>query len=137
MPLEMLAIMVVLGLALAIGAVHLSGLSHPAHIEDATQAAARFGEDFPERNVMDCLITEDRRAAFLKLEGGGIGLVAAMGDRFITRLLDGAAMAGHTRPQPDEIDLEFRDFTYPSGAYGFGSAEEADRLAGWLEEVAA
>ena len=135
MPLELLAIMVVLGLAIAIGAVHFSGLSHAALIEGQVQAESRFAEDFPDSTIKDCLITSDKRSAFLQLEGRAVGLVTAMGDRYITRRVDAAVLAGVELQGEAGLALHFHDFTYPAGSYAFAGKGERERLAGWLEEM--
>lgn len=135
MPLEVLAIMVVVGLAIAIGAVHFSGLSHAAQIEGSEQAGERFRQDFPQIGVSAGLITKDRRAAFLQLDSGTVGLVATMGDRYITRQIDAAALSSVNRRGANGLELHYHDFTYPAAVYEFADASDADQLAGWLEEI--
>jgi hypothetical protein len=132
MPLEVLAIMVVAGLAFAIGAVHFTGASRPARVEDAEQAAARFTEDFPDCVPANCVITKDERAAFLELEPGRIGLVAAIGAKFITRIIGEEELKKLDEDKPGELVMRFRDFTYPAGRYRFNNEDDAQRVVAWL-----
>jgi len=132
MPLEILAIMVVAGLALAIGAVHFSGASRPARLESTDQALARFAEDYPEVVPSACIVTKDRRAAFLELELGSAGLVAAMGAKFITRMIGEAELKQLDEENPGELVMRFRDFTYPADRYRFENEDDAQRVVTWL-----
>jgi hypothetical protein len=132
MPLEILAIMVVAGLALAIGAVHFSGVSRAAQLESRDQALARFAEDYPDAAPTGCIMTSDRRAAFLMLEPGRVGMVAAFGAKFITRIVGEAELKKLDEDRPGQLVMRFRDFTYPAGRYRFDNEDEAQQIVAWF-----
>jgi hypothetical protein len=131
MPLEFLAALVVAGLALAIGAVRFSGLSHPARLATATQAEQAFRLDYPDAEVREVLLSADSRAAILALGDGSIGLVEAFGAKFVTRRVDGGAIAS-LHGDGDVLDVRYRDFTHPAASYRFSDAGAASRARSWL-----
>ena len=131
MSLEILAAMVVAGLAIAIGAVYLAGLSKPARLADAGQAKSRFALDYPCETAADCRLTAARDAAFLRLESGRIGIVAAFGAKFVTRLIEPPQMRIGERS--DELDLEMGDFTFPHPRMRFAKANDAALVASWVK----
>jgi len=131
MSLEILVAMVVAGLAIAIGAVYLAGLSKPARLADAGQAKARFALDYPREVVADCRLTAARDAAFLRLESGRIGVVAAFGAKFVTRLVESQQVQVGERN--DELDLEMGDFTFPHPRVRFAKSNDTALVASWMK----
>lgn len=132
MPLEYLAIMVVAGLALVIGAVHFSGLSRPAFIAGADQARARFLVDYPDEQPGDIVVSKDGKAAFIALAGGRTGLVHAIGDRFLTRILERRAVRSVQRGSDGVLTLRLDDFTLPAEQARFSDAADAAKVTDWL-----
>ncbi len=132
MPLEFLAIMVAIGLALVIGAVHLSGLSRPARLADVDQARARFLLDYPDETVGEIVLGKDGNAAFISLSQGRIGLVHAMGDRFVTRILERRVVRAVERDGGEAVVLKLDDFTLPRERAVFSSAADAAKVSEWL-----
>lgn len=130
MPIEILAAMVVAGLAIAIGAVYLAGLSKPAKLSDAGQAKARFAEDYPRESVAECRLTAASGAAFLRLDSGRIGLVTAFGAKFVTRLFEPPQIRAET--DGDTLRLAAPDFTFRQTSFVFADAAEARRVAEWM-----
>jgi hypothetical protein len=135
MPLEFLAAMVVAGLSLVIGAVHLSGLSRPAIVSGPDQARARFLLDFPDENPGEVVISADGRAAFIALAGGRTGLVHAMGDRFLTRILERRSIRAVQREPDGVLAVRLDDFTLPAERARFSSAADAAKVSNWLAGV--
>ncbi len=136
MPLPVLVIIVVFGIALVVACVWLLGLSKPARLADADDARAQFAVSFPATKVEEVLVSADGVAAFLLLGGGRrIGLVEAFGARFITRIL----RAGDIEPTgslgESGVRLHFADFSHPRGRYEFSSATDRDRLLQWCEAI--
>lgn len=92
----------------------------PAHLGDAGDALARLRQDFPSFEEKAALVGSDGNAAILQGMGGGIALVEAIGDRFLTRMLrPGDIDALFLEPCPDSDDggqrlrLRLKDFTNP------------------------
>jgi hypothetical protein len=133
MPLELLAGMVVVGLSLVIGAVHFSGLSRPARIDAAGTAIARFLVDFPDESPGETIVTVDGRDAFIALAQHRVGMVHAIGDRFLTRILRAGMVTSVALPAPDKLELRLADFTLPRELTSFRNAAEAARVEGWLK----
>jgi hypothetical protein len=132
MPLEILAVMVVAGLALVIGAVHFSGMSRPARIGDAEVARARFLVDYPGEQTGEIAVSDDGRAAFIALGGGRTGLVHAIGARYVTRILQPQAVRAVNCDGSGGLALRLRDFTLPAEHAKFASASDAAKVSNWL-----
>lgn len=133
MSLEVLASMVVVGIALVIGAVNYFGMSHSARIDDESGIRRRLGDDFPEVMLRDAVITADRTTAFFRCSDGRVAIARAMGSRFVTRLLGAASVRRLDNDKGTELTLELDDFTFPRMRLGFASPDDARRVSNWLE----
>ncbi|GIL00718.1 MAG: hypothetical protein BroJett030_06170 [Alphaproteobacteria bacterium] len=133
MPLEVLVVMVVVGIAIVIAAVAFSGLSRGARIDSEGQIRRRLSDDFPEVVLRDGLITSDRRTAFFRCGDGRVAIATALGSRFVTRLIDARQVRRLELGEAGEATLELRDFTLARMRLGFDEAAEARRLSQWLE----
>ena len=129
MSLGLLAILVVIGVSGVVLVVHLTGGSRRARLEDEATARARFGVDYPDLAVMAVHPTHEGDAAFLALEDGRVGIVAAIGDRFLTRVVGAADLAAPPRVAGVVLTLRLRDFTWPGGAFTFAGEGEARAVA--------
>ena len=88
MPLEILVPMVVVGLAIMIGTVHLAGGSQKDARLDEDLARQRFAIDFPDFGADIFFLNDERSCAFLHdVHGDQLGYVQAMGQHCLTRLL--------------------------------------------------
>lgn len=125
MSLPVLVAIVVVGIALCVLAVHVRGGGRLASIADAAVALDRFAVDHPDDRVLSTRITRDRRTAFLELEAGRIGIVHAMGDCYLTRLVSARDIMAAVRPAPEIIALRFDDFTWRGGTFTFASTADA------------
>lgn len=123
--LPVLVVMVVVGISMAVAAVHFTGGSRAARLIDARQALDRFAEDFPDLRPETVQLTENGDTAFIELADGHMGIVRAIGDRFLTRVVT-----------PDEIELakldggnvltlHLKDFTWRGGRFAFADAVTA------------
>lgn len=128
MNLVVLVAMVVVGVSMVVLLVHVTGGSRRARLADADAARQRFLTDHPDLPVGAVVLTADGDAAFLALDGRLFGLVQAVGSHFLTRLLDGGAMARIARDGAS-IELALADFTFAGGRYTFASPADAD--AAW------
>lgn len=129
MSLGLLAVMVVIGVSGVVLLVHLTGGSRRARLENEAAARARFGVDHSDLAIVALHLTQDGDAAFLALKDGRVGIVAAVGDRFLTRLVGAADLAGTPRVTEATLMLRLRDFTWPGGTFTFNGEGEARAVA--------
>ena len=137
MPLEIFALITPLGIALIVLIIRYSGLSKTARIKDGQNAIDIFRRDFAGENVADVTtISSDQRAAFIEMDHSGqLGLVEAVGDRFITRLLGSKDIASIQQDGENSLSIRFRDFTHPKGHYQFRSRRELSHLLEQLTQL--
>ncbi len=141
MPLTVLVAVVAGGIALVVLAVHLSGGSRVAEIADTDAALDRFMIDYPEVDVLRCILSSDRRDAVLELADGHVGLVHAVGSKYLTRFVNRGEMAAVASAAEDGgVDLNTGDITWPRAHMRFADSETArtvaDMFASTLDNVA-
>jgi len=128
MPLEILVPFVVLAVSVIMLVITRSGLSRQARLDSTEAVAARFALDFPEYDVTDVMIADDRQAALLTIGGRDVadaaGLVRTIGDRTTTRLMTSGAL--HSVVEDDKgLAVRSTDFTWPCQTVRL--ADPADR----------
>lgn len=133
MSLPILVAMVAVGISLTVLAVHLTGGSRPASIEDAAHARRIFALDHPEARIGAVRLTADGRSAFLGLDDGGTGIVHVFGDCFLTRIVRPADMMFVASGDPAALTLAFRDFTWRGGTFAFADRSVADDVRRMLD----
>lgn len=136
MSLPVLVAIVVVGIALCVVAVHFTGGSRPATLEAVEDAAHRFGEDFPDEAIRVIRLTSDKRTAFLELDGDRMGIVQAIGDRFLTRIITPQDISAAT-VERGVVAIRFRDFTWSGGRFAFADADAAGQVLQALQASAA
>ena len=129
MSLPVLVVLVVVGIAAIVLAVHLTGGTRNATLADEAAARQRFALDYPRENPAAIRLTKAREAAFLELDRSRTGIVESFGGHFLTRIVTPADVERADRPSPDELTVVFRDFTWRGGRFAFASAEDAGRIA--------
>ena len=127
MSLTLLVIMVVVGITAIVVAVHMTGGTVTAALETAAAAKRRFADDFADVIVTDIWLTKERNAAFLALEDGRTGIVSALGDRFLTRIVDASDPATRVELDGAMVRISINDFTWRGGPFTF--SDEADARA--------
>lgn len=133
MSLAILVPLVIVGVSLVIATIHFSGLSKRARIEDEAAARARYAFDYPLDHVASVDLTGDRRAAFLMLADGAVGIVQCFGDRYVTeRLLAGGS--ARVDMQDGALAIAGTDLTWAGGIYRFDDAETVKRLAARISD---
>lgn len=135
MSLPVLAALVVVGVGMIVAAIHFTGGSRGASLDTPGAARERFAIDFPNLAIGRTHVTLDRRSAFLELADGRIGLVHAVGARFLTRLYGPMDVASLRRSGPSAILIRFSDFTFPGARFEFENAADADRVAQLFSET--
>jgi hypothetical protein len=129
MSLPVLAALVVIGVGMIVAAIHFTGGSRIASIDKPEDARERFAIDYPSLAIVGTHVTLDRRSAFLEIADGSMGLVHAVGARFLTRLYRPADVASLRRSGQTAILIRFSDFTFPGARFDFESSDDADRVA--------
>ncbi len=125
-PLPVLLGLVVGGLTVTTAPLHWMGWSETATLESAEAAAARFALDYPDHTVTEVVLADDAAAALLALEAGAIGLVAAVGDRFVVRTLQrGSLSAVHS--DPAQLLLHLSDIAFPRARIRLPASPLRDR----------
>ncbi|MDH6229707.1 hypothetical protein M2281_000279 [Mesorhizobium soli] len=125
MSLPVLIAIVVVGIALCVAAVHFTGGSKQATLAAEDDAMRRFGEDFPDETIFRVRLTEDRRTAFLVLDGNRTGIVQTIGDRFLTRIITPPDIDSIEFGRSAKLSIRFKDFTWGGGQFAFGAAHDA------------
>ncbi|HEV2506832.1 MAG TPA: hypothetical protein VGV39_27420 [Mesorhizobium sp.] len=126
--LPVLVMMVVVGISMAVAAVHFTGGSRVTQLIDAGQALDRFAEDFPDLKPEAVQLTENGDTAFIELGDGRTGIVHAIGDRFLTRIVTPAEIEFAGLDDGNFLTLRFKDFTWRGGRFAFADATTADAV---------
>ena len=132
MSLPVLVAFVLVGISLVVAAVHLTGGSRVADIDDEGHARRIFALDFPDELPEEVMITADRHSAFLPLGSGRIGMVQSFGDGFFTRVATAEDVAAVGLREQGAISIRFRDFTWTGGHFRFVEEGKAARIAAVL-----
>ncbi|MDG4880246.1 hypothetical protein [Mesorhizobium sp. WSM4884] len=132
MSLPVLVILVVVGIALSVAAVHFTGGTITATLATADQALARFAEDFPDEKPGTVRLTADRHAAFLDLGPQRCGIVQSIGDCFLTRIVTPQDILAFTR-EGNVVSLGLNDFTWKGGKFAFAKEADARAVAAALQ----
>lgn len=132
-PLPILLGLVVGGLTVTTAALHWMGWSETATLESAEAAAARFALDHPDHTVAEVVLADDGSAALLALEAGGIGLVTAMGDRFVVRTLQRGSLSS-VHSDPGQLILRLTDIAFPRARFRLAASPLRDR---WVARLGA
>jgi hypothetical protein len=132
MSLGMLVAIVTAGIVLVVWAVHRSGGSEQPTIDDAGSAIMEFGRAYPVEPIRDVILTEDRRAAFLRLADGRAGFLQVIGRHYFARLLAQDAVRVEGLEGDRGLKLAFRETTFKGGTYRFASPDLAAEVSLWL-----
>lgn len=125
MSLPILVLVVALGIAAIVLAVHYSGGGKRVTFANADEAAERFAIDHPERPAGKVWLTTDGHTAFLDLGAGGLGVVHSVGLKALTRILAPGDVAEVELKQEGRLKMRFRDFTWRGGEFTFDDVETA------------
>jgi hypothetical protein len=130
--LPLLVIIVTVGIAATVLAVHLTGGSRRAKLSDIEQALNAFEADFPDLKAGDPVMTANGESAFLALADGRTGIVQSFGDGFFTRVVSPADIAEVRLREPAIVSIRFKDFTWTGGHFAFADPATAKATAARL-----
>jgi hypothetical protein len=136
MSLPVLVVLVVVGIAAIVLAVHLTGGTRNAILVDEAAARTRFALDHPREQPLRACLTAMGDAAFLELDGGRTGIVQSFGGHFLTRIVSASDVARLERVSSKALVVVARDFTWRGGRFDFASAADAERIAERLAPAA-
>ena len=128
MSLPILVAVVGIGIAAIVIAVHLMGGTVVAEFTSPDEAIVRFRIDYPEANVAACHISRNRRDAVLELADGHVGLVHAIGSKYLTRSIRGGEMATRATGK-GTVEIDTHDITWPRARMEFEDQETARKVA--------
>lgn len=126
--LPVLGVMVVVGISMAVAAVHFTGGSRTTRLADARQALNRFAVDFPDLRPGAVWLTENGDTAFLELADGRIGIVHSIGDRFLTRIVTPVEIERAKLDHNNVLTLHLKDFTWRGGRFAFADVAAASAI---------
>jgi hypothetical protein len=135
MALPLLLLLVVVGVSLVVGAVHLAGGSKISQLQDKNAALERFAFDFPDFTASKTLLALDHNVAVLTNDKSAIaGLVVVMGTHSLTRLLDADILNSVTRSNKG-LALGLSDMTLPIVDIVLSSEEDILEIESCLKYV--
>lgn len=132
MSLPILVALVVVGITVAVLAVHFTGGSKIAAIRDSNHARELFAADFPEERTGEATLTTDRHSAFMTLPDDRVAIVQSFGDGFFTRAVSASDIATITVREPAIVVVRFKDFTWTGGNFHFDHADSAHAIVALL-----
>ncbi|MEM7301050.1 MAG: hypothetical protein AAF468_08205 [Pseudomonadota bacterium] len=132
MPLEILVILVVVGLTLVIGSVHLSGGSAKAGLTE-DKVRARFAADFPAEAPAGIIVSADGMSALLFLDDQSwLGVAKRMGSKILTRHADRIKVTS-VDCRGAEIHLTLADAGLPALVFKLNDLHSAFAIADQLK----
>jgi len=102
-------IIVVVGIAGIVALVHFTGGSARVRLESKAEVLAMWANEFPDAPATGALLEPSGFAALIDLEDGGTGLLWAMGDEAVGRVLK----AGILEERGGVLRVELPDITAP------------------------
>lgn len=108
MPLELLLILVIGGIAAIALALHVLGLTSPLRLTDAGDAIAAWQREFPDSTPLKATLSHSGRAALIETNEG-LGLVWVMGADTTARYLDRATL----KEQVSDLLVTLPDYSAP------------------------
>lgn len=102
-------IIVTVGIAGIVAMVHFTGGSERVRLESKAEVLAMWNTEFPDTPALGALLEPSGSAALIDLENNGTGLIWAMGDEAVGRVLKTGTLA----QQGDILRVELPDITAP------------------------
>ncbi len=102
-------LIVTLGIAGIVALVHFTGGSARARLESKSEVLGMWNGQFPAQPALGALLEPSGFAALIDLEDNGTGLLWAMGDGVVGRVLKTGSFSQHG----NELRVELPDITAP------------------------
>ncbi len=124
MSLPLLLVLVLVGVSLVVGAVHLAGGTRKLSLQNMGQVKQRFLLDYPDFTGEEIIVSDDNNVAILFGDvSGNTGLVLAMGTHSLTRMLDADLLISITRSDKG-LMFGLKDMTLPNVEFVFSNSEQ-------------
>jgi hypothetical protein len=120
MSLPLLGLLVVVGVGLIVLLVHLAGYTAPQELPDDAAIVERFYQEFRDERVLSIERGLGGTKAVLLLQGGGVGVVVALGDRTVTRKFEAR--------EARKFELDSDRLAFDRGMVDFGFRPSPMRL---------
>lgn len=133
MPLEYLALLVAVSLALVIAAVHFTGGRRAGRL-DAGQAREIWSSEMQEEAPPTAVLSDDRKTAFLVGQEGRAGVVRQMGAHHVVRLIEPQTVAG-VDVDGEDVIVYLRDTTLRRVKASVGNGAERHMLLETLKAM--
>lgn len=127
--LAQLAALVGGGVGLVLLTIHLTGGSMGTTLTDADEVRRIWALDSAEA-IRSVQVSDDRTAALVALDGRRYGVVFALGDRWVIRVIPESA---HIRQRRDRVVVAFGDLTTAPVRIRLADAEVRDAWVRRLE----
>jgi len=134
MPLSVLVIIVAVGLALVIGAVHYFGGKRTGSLSEEVAENA-WQREFADDEIMDVIVCDDRNAAILTLQNtNAVGLVRQMGAHHIGRRFE-AGSVSRVKQSGKRLDLKLIETTFPRISLEISDDNKRRAVLSMLEKI--
>ena len=109
--------------------VHLTGGSRRAKLVSCEQAVSLFLQDFPSSKIERVVLSKDRHMAILQLANEEvIGLVTALGSKFITRRISEDMQVDVSQKSEDALVISLKDFTLPGLEFKLSNRDDLEEI---------
>lgn len=136
MPIEILALVVIVGIGVVVAAVYFSSKAANDTGLDIASARSILAIDFPEFQAREVYCDPENRSAILHDPGAGeFGLVTFLGTRPVTRLVDSKTVTGWTHAD-QTFKIMLSDTTLASVSISITSKSEAEAISNILDRFA-
>ena len=102
-------IIVIVGISGIVALVHFTGGSARVRLESKADVLKMWANEFPDQPATGALLEPSGFAALIDLENNGTGLLWAMGDEAVGRVLE----AGTFKQHENVLRVELSDMTAP------------------------
>ncbi len=102
-------IIVVVGISGIVALVHFTGGSARVRLESKAEVLEMWNNQFPDRPALSALLEPSGFAALIDLENNGTGLLWAMGDEVVGRVL----ISGMLAERGNVLRVDLPDITAP------------------------
>lgn len=97
------------------------GFGKVPKLADVAEAQAIAGDAIPGFRGKDAILSEDRRAALVADINGDVALVRPLGDRWVVRIVNGAAV----QVKEGRMRLKLAEAMFPAADLSLGASAES------------
>ena len=135
MPLHIFLAAALAGCGLIAAYAHWLGHSARRRLTDKEEAGHLFETACPEHEVREVLVSGDGHAALVTLKEGGIGLIYAMGSKWMARNLPAGSAKSLKRLDENRLRLTLGDYTMPRFTFTLSNDTEVEHWIALLDTI--